>query len=47
MFVTPVIGFHTMELVVEFEPVPDATGYDPCPANVLGSSNPILTDVPA
>jgi hypothetical protein len=44
---TPVMGFHIMILVVEFELVPDVTGYDPCSNNVLDSSNSILVDVPS
>jgi hypothetical protein len=35
MSVTPVMGFHTIKLVVEFEQVSDATGYDPCPDSFL------------
>jgi hypothetical protein len=47
MSVTPVMGFHTMKLVVEFEPVSDAIGYDPCPDSFPASSNPVSVDVPA
>jgi hypothetical protein len=36
-----------MELDVESESVPDVIGYDSCTDNIPGSSNPILTDVPA
>jgi hypothetical protein len=34
------MAFRTIKLVVESETVPDATGYDPCPGSVPGSSNP-------
>jgi hypothetical protein len=47
IFATPVMGFRIMKLVVESEPVLDATGYDPCQNSTSYSNNPISDDVPA
>jgi hypothetical protein len=47
MSATPFMRFHTMELVVEFEPILDATGYDPSLENFSGNSNPVSAHVPS
>jgi hypothetical protein len=44
MFVTQIMRFHTIKLVVESEPIPDAIGYDPS-SNSVPTNNPISINV--
>jgi hypothetical protein len=46
MFVTPIMRFGTMKLIVKSESILNATDYDPCPDNIPNSTNPISVDVP-
>lgn len=42
---SPVVGFRSMELVVESEPIANPHGsYDPCPNSIPGSSNRVPTE---
>jgi hypothetical protein len=39
-----ILGYKTLELVVEFEPISNSDHYDLCPTTIPKSSNPVLTE---